>query len=247
MIAVLATIGMSVLALSNPAGASTDEVNKRLAPFEQQLAADPENLRIGALYRQHEIALHEYDRAIKFLDRLASRPSAGPNVYLTLALAYVDKVPDASTIRQVYLGRDAINALTKSLERKRDDIPLYIRGLVNLYYDAFIYHRTDKGVADLEEARRLAASHPTAVWVPRIYVSLGDGYWRLGQRARARDFWRDALGRFPDWLPLADRVRSSDSQVADMVERALNPNIRVDTSLRELFPDIQPVPAASRR
>jgi tetratricopeptide (TPR) repeat protein len=244
MMAVLATIGLSVLALANPA---PGEVDQRLAPFEQQLAVDPENLRIGALYRQHAIALREYDRAIKFLDRLASRPSAGPNVYLTLALAYVDKVPDASTIRQVYLGRDAINALTKSLDRKRDDIPLYIRGLINLYYDAFIYHRTDKGVADLEEASRLAASHPTAVWVPRIYVSLGDGYWRLGQRARARVVWRDALGRFPDWSPLAHRVRSSDSQVADIVERALDPNVRVDTSLRELFPDIQPVPAASRR
>src|SRR5258708_24178695 len=183
----------------------------------------------------------------KFLDRRGSRRSAGPNVYLTLALAYVDKVPDAGTIRQVYLGRDAINALTKSLDRKRDDIPLYIRGLINLYYDTFIYHRTDKGVADLEEARRLAASHPTAVWVPRIYVSLGDGYWRLGQRARARVIWRDALSRFPDRSPLADRVRSSASQVADIVERALDPNVRVDTSLRELFPDIQPVPAASRR
>ena len=229
---------------ANPARA---EAEKRLAAFEARLAAEPEDLRTGAEYRQHAIALKAYDRAIKFLERLARQPSAGPHAYLTLALAYVDKVPDAGMLRQLYLGRDAMNALTKSLGRQRDDVPLYIRGLINLFYDRAFFHRTEKGVADLEEARRLTAAHPTAPWGPRIEVSLGDGYWRLDQRDRARGIWREALSRFPDSAALAERVRADDRQMSAILDRVFDPSTRIDTSLRELFPDVLPFSALGTR
>ena len=194
-----------VLHLTTPSAAdgSARATEQRLALYEQQLTRDPEDLRTGSLYRQQIIAVRGYDRSIKFLGALASRRGAGPNVYLTLALAYIDKVPDAGAIRQLYLGRDAMNALTRSLERNKaspsgigDDVPLFIRGLVNLYYNTLLYKRTELGLADLEAARRLAP--PQASWRPRIDTAIGDGYWRLGQRARAREIWRDALARFPE-------------------------------------------------
>jgi len=234
-----------VLALlaSTPADAV---VERQLTAFEAQLSADPENLRTGAEYRQHVIAVRAYDRAIKFLDKLARRPNAGAHAFMTLALAYVDKVPDVGAIRQLYLGRDAIDALTKSLERGQDFVALYIRGLINLYYDTIVFKRTDKGVADLEEAKRITASRQEP-WISRVYIALGDGYWRLKQPDRARAVWRDGLARFPNTPALADRIAAGDAQLRGMIAHALDPNVRVDTSLRELFPDVVPFTALVSR
>jgi len=221
-------------------------VERQLTAFEAQLSADPENLRAGAEYRQHVIAVRAYDRAIKFLDKLARRPEAGAHAFMNLALAYVDKVPDVGAIRQLYLGRDAIDALTKSLDRQQDFIALYIRGLINLYYDTLVFKRTDKGVADLEEAKRITAARQEP-WISRVYVALGDGYWRLKQPDRARAVWRDGLARFPNTTALAERAAATDATVRAIIAHALDPNVRVDTSLRELFPEVVPFTALVSR
>lgn len=221
-------------------------VEQQLTAFEAQLSGDPENLRAGAEYRQHAIAIGAYDRAIRFLEKLTQRPDAGAHAYMNLALAYVDKVPQVGAIRQAYIGRDAIGALTRSLDRQKDFVALYIRGLINLYYDTFIFKRTDKGVGDLEEARRMTLSRGEP-WIARIYVALGDGYWRMKQPDRARDTWREGLRRFPNTPALADRMSAADAQVRGIIAHALDPNVRVDTSLRELFPDVVPFSALVSR
>jgi tetratricopeptide (TPR) repeat protein len=244
--AALSTLpGVSVRA-SDQNGIPPAQVEKQLAAFEAQLSADPENLRAGAQYRQHAIAIGAYDRAIKFLEKLSRRPDAGAHAYMTLALAYVDKVPDVGAIRQAYIGRDAIGALTKSLDREKDFVALYIRGLINLYYDTLIFKRTDKGVADLEQAREMTLPRREP-WVARVYVALGDGYWRVKQPDRARATWREGLTRFPNTAPLAERLNATDAQVRGIIAHALDPNVRVDTSLRELFPDVVPFSALVSR
>lgn len=239
---VLCVGSVALVAADGPDPTRRAQAERRLTAFETELRADPENLRIGAEYRQQAIALKAYDRAIAFLDQLTRRRSAGPHLYLTLALAYVDKVPDSGAIRQALLGRDAMNALTRSIERERGDVPFYIRGVINLYYNRAIFNRTDKGVADLLEARRITIARQSP-WVPRIDVSLGDGYWRLDQPDRARATWREGLALCPDCAALIERVRGDDRQVHDIVEHALDPNVRVDTSMRELFPDVLPFSA----
>src|SRR6185503_6726042 len=75
-------------------GAGSDDVS--LAALERSVAAAPEDLRLCAEYRQRIIAVADYDRAIALLERLSERRGAGPHVYMSLALAYVDKVPAAS-------------------------------------------------------------------------------------------------------------------------------------------------------
>src|SRR5262245_61844914 len=76
-----------------------------LAVLERHVTSEPENLRIAAEYRQAAIGAGEFDRSIRFLERLAQQ-SGGPNVYISLALAYVDKVPPSGDIRRLYLGRE---------------------------------------------------------------------------------------------------------------------------------------------
>jgi len=202
--------------------------------METQVSADPENLRVAADYRQAVIEAGEYDRAIKFFEKLTKRPDAGPHAFLNLGLAYIDKIPAVGAFRRISLGNNATDALTRSIEREASDLAYLIRGLVNLHFERGFFHRTPAGVADLEQALRLAAAHPDRKYVARIYVALGDGYWRLKDRDKARATWRDGQAKFPGDERLRLRLTSPNDRITDTIAHDLDAGVRVDTSLREL-------------
>ncbi|MBI3492927.1 MAG: tetratricopeptide repeat protein [Acidobacteria bacterium] len=199
----------------------------QLVAFEQAVAADPENLRLAADYRQLTIAAGQFDRAIETLERLAKRKGHGPNILISHALACVDKVPVAGDIRRLYLGRDAVDSLTKAIALRPSVLAYYIRGVVNLYYNTFIFHRIPRGIADLNQALTLVTLETPAVLRARVYTSLGDGYWRLEDKVKAKDTWARGAERFPD---------DPDRDVANEVSAALYAGTRVDTSLRGVVP-----------
>jgi tetratricopeptide (TPR) repeat protein len=213
-------------------------VNRQMDELEARLAQDPASLRVGAEYRQLVIDAGTYDRSIKLFERLAKDPRGGANRYVNLALATVDKVPVAGSFRRALLGRDAIDALSRAIAIEPTPLAYLVRGLVNLYYDQFVFHRTDKGVADLEIARRLSAAYPQVRYAPRILIALGDGYWRLNQHDKAREVWREGQTSCPDVEGFRVRLAARDEQVAEIIEHALDPGVRVDTTLREMFPDL---------
>jgi len=205
-----------------------------LGVLESQVAANPESLKVAAEYRQAAIAAAEYDRAIKFLTDLADRPGAGPRVLLNLGLAYIDKAPAVGAFRRISLGNKATEALTRSIAREPSDIAYLIRGLVHLHFEKGFYHRTPDGVADLEKALGLAQPHLDRRYVARIYVALGDGYWRLKNRDKARTTWREGQSRFPADDRLALRLTATDTVINDTIAHDLDAGVRVDTSLRDL-------------
>ena len=207
----------------------------KLTVFEAQLTTDPENLTAGAEYRQMAIADNAYDRAIAFFEQLSAKPNAGPNVYLNLALAYVDKIPTVGAFKRISLGNKATRAVTRSIELKPTEVSYAVRGMVNLRFEKGFYHRTPQGVADLEEARRLSASRPRSPYVAQIYLALGDGYWRLKNHMKAREIWKEGADLFPDSSQLHQRVTSPDNVVTDTIDKTLDPGARVDTSLREVL------------
>jgi tetratricopeptide (TPR) repeat protein len=204
--------------------------------LERAITADPENLELAANYRQLAISTHRFDRSIDFLKRLANRKGSGPNIKISLALAFVDKVPIAGEIRRLYLGRDAINALTKSIEQQPTVLAFGVRGLINIYYNNFIFHRIPRGLEDFRNALGLVTPEtpPLVVW--RVYMSMGDGYWRLEQRDSAREVWRKGLALFPDNSELSRRIDGDDETVEKIVDDAVDPDTRVDTSLRGALP-----------
>ncbi len=208
-----------------------------VAALEARVAADPEDLRVASEYRQAMIASGEFDRSIKLFEQLDSRPGAGPHVALSLGLAYIDKIPAVGAFRRISLGNRATAALTQSIAREPSDVAYLIRGLVNLHFEKGFFHRTPAGVADLEHALQLASAHLDRKYVARIYVALGDGYWRLKKREKARETWQTGSTRFPTDERLRLRLTSSDSMVSDTIAHELDPDVRVDTSLRELFED----------
>jgi len=208
-----------------------------LSDFESRLSADPENLKIAADYRQAVIASGDYDRAIKFFEALDKRPTAGPHAALSLGLAYIDKIPSVGAFRRISLGNNATAALTRSIQREPSDIAYSIRGMVNLRFEKGFFHRTPEGVADLEMAIRLASGHLDRKYVAAIYLALGDGYWRLKKRDKARETWQAGRAHFPDDPRLGMRLTSPDNVVSDALAHELDAGVRVDTSLHELFAD----------
>jgi len=206
-----------------------------LAALERRVTSEPENLRIAAEYRQAAIGAGEFDRSIRFLERLAQQ-SGAPNAYISLALAYVDKVPPSGDIRRLYLGRDAMNALTKAIEKQPTVLAYYVRGLVNLYYNRFIFNRVPRGVADLEKAQSMVSADTPGALVRRVYIALGDGHFKLEEIAKAHEVWSAGLERFPSDLDLKSRLAAQGRTLNDIVTSTLYAGRRVDTSLIGMLP-----------
>jgi tetratricopeptide (TPR) repeat protein len=203
-----------------------------IATLERAIALDPENLRAAADYRQLLIPRGDFDRSIDLFERLVKRKGSGPNVHISLALAYVDKVPTAGEIRRLYLGRDAMNELTKAIVRQPTVLAYGVRGLINLYYNNFVFHRIPRGIADLETALTLVTANTPPPLVGYVYRALGDGHWRLDERAKARGIWASGAAAVPDDAEIQRRVTGADEAVDRIVIQALNPSTRADTSLR---------------
>ena len=229
-------------AASPPAGVSGAQMTsaywQQLLEAETQLKADPGSLRTGARYRQLIIQGGLYDRAIALLRTLVDQHPQSVEAHMNLALACVDKVPVSGKIRQALLGREAIEHFTTSIKIRPTSVALYCRGLVNLFYDVLIFRRVAIGVADLEHARELHLQKAPRPYHARVYVSLGDGYWKLKNLARAKAVWSDGLARFPGNADLQARVAKTGKELEWMVRTALDPDNRVDTSLQEILYDL---------
>ena len=216
-----------------------------LANFEMALTADPDNLRYGSDYRQvvieHAKTTHpkegspaDFDRAVKFFENLtASHPTAA-NALLNYGFSYVDKIPAAGSITQVLLANNALTQFSKSISAKPSWIALYTRGNSYLYWPK-IFGRAQLGVNDLEAAYKLQAGQPTKSIHVRVFVSLGDAYWKTDQIEKAQAVWREGAKKFPNNKALKDRLEKEGESLRAYIEEVLDPNKRVDTDLKEVW------------
>ncbi len=69
----------------------------------------------------------------------------------------------------------------------------------------------------------------------RTYIALGDGFCKLEENDRAREMWREGLGRFPDNEQLKARLALRDEDLAKAIENNFDPNKRVNTDLRDIW------------
>jgi tetratricopeptide (TPR) repeat protein len=234
------TLLLSVLAVLSVLGGVLEPVaaardGHSIDQLERAVQSDPENLLLAADYRQLAIAARDFDRPIGVLEKLAKRKGSGPNVQVSLALAYVDKVPTSGDIRRLYLGRDAIGALTRAIAQRPTALAYYVRGLINLYYNNFIFHRVARGIADLEQASAMTTSESAPALTLRVRTALGDGCFRLGNVAKAREAWSAAQKQFPTDAGLKNRLEKQGTELEDIVTTALTASRRVDTSLAGLL------------
>jgi tetratricopeptide (TPR) repeat protein len=216
---------------------ATKDYPTALAEFEAALTAEPNNIQYGSEYRQAVIQAKEYDRCIKFFEKLVADRADSPNAFLNYGFAYVDKIPASGTITQVILANTALTYFTKSLELKPSWIGYYTRGNSYLYWPK-IFGRASLGVADLEQAMKMQkAEGKKKIYYVRAYISLGDGYWKMDQLDKAAAVWREGIGMFPDNAQLKARLSKEGDALKEYIDDVLDPNRRVDTNLQEIWTD----------
>jgi tetratricopeptide (TPR) repeat protein len=224
---------------------STSNCDTALGLFEKALSDDPENVRYASEYRMAALrcakAAHpkegqpqDFDRPLKFFEKLAEKNPGSSNVFLNYGFAYVDKIPAAGSITQVILANSALTYFTKSLTAKATWVGFYTRGNSYLFWPK-IFGRAKLGVADLEEALRMQKSGPKKPYHARVYVALGDGYWKTDNIEKARSVWAEGLKQFPDSAPLKDRLARQGDELKTYIDDALDPAKRVDTNLKDLW------------
>jgi tetratricopeptide (TPR) repeat protein len=210
----------------------------RLAAYEQTLRANPTDLRTAATYRQAIIQAGQYDRAIDVFKNLVDRFPRLAEPHLNLAFAFIDKVPVSGKMRQAFLGRDAIDQLTKAIEIRPSPLAYYSRGLINLFYDALMFKRVPYGVADLERGFGMVHDRPLRPYHARFYVTMGDAYWKAKDTPRAKTVWKEGLQLFPDNIDLRRRVVREGKDLEWTVRDVIDPDRRVDTSLKDIWDDV---------
>jgi len=230
---------------------ASKQYDTALGYFESSLNADPDSLRNSSEYRmatlQRALALqpvvrgqpHEgkpvdFDREIAFFGKLTDAHPKSANAFLAYGFSYVDKIPAAGTIGQVILANTALGFFTKSIELKPTWIALYTRGNSYLYWPRIFGHGPD-AVADLERAYAIQKTETRKSVHVRVFIALGDAYWKTDVPDKARAIWREGLKQFPDSQPLKDRMAKDGDALNDYLDTVLDPNKRVDTDLRELW------------
>ncbi len=208
-----------------------------LSEFETALTADPDSIQYGSEYRQAVIQANAYDRCIKFFEKLVADNPKSSNAELNFGFAYVDKIPASGTITQVILANTALTHFTKALDLKPSWIGYYTRGNSYLFWPK-IFGRTQLGVADLEQAMKLQKQDAgKKSYYVRVYVSLGDAFWKLDDLPKAREMWKEGLTLFPDNSQLKNRLSKDGDDLKNYIEDVLDPNKRVDTNLQEIWTD----------
>lgn len=235
------------LLLSPAAGndLSTD-CSLRLRKLEAALRGAPDDLFLGAEYRQVVLECEGGERATRFFDGLVKRHPDAANALLNAGLAQIDRVPFAGDMRQALLGRAAAKRLGRVIERRPSSwIALFTRASVYLAYPRFL-KQYGKGIDDLKAALAIQKEQPLRPWHARTYVTLGDAlFWRADEFERARRVWAEGLALFPGDPALRERTSKKRWQLKQVVSDALSPDRRIDTSLSEFRDDALISPAAS--
>lgn len=207
-----------------------------LDTLEQALAAKPDDLRAGNDYRMAIIQSGQYDRGLEFFRQLVATHPSAANAHLNFGFQYVDKIPAAGSITQVILANNALTEFSKSLELKPSWIGYYTRGNSYLFWPK-IFGRTKLGIADLEEALKIQKAEPKRGYHVRVFVALGDGYFKMDDLARATAIWKEGLAQFPDNEALKQRLALQPDAVQALLDTVYDPNKRVDTNLKDLWSD----------
>lgn len=231
---VLILLGVLLLAFSALAIAGDGAAD--LSALETALEKDPNNLRLGAEYRQAVIKASEYDRALKFFEKLVDDHGDASNAHLNFGFAYVDKIPVAGSITQVLLANNALTQFSKSIDLRPSWIAYYSRGNSYMFWPK-IFGRTPLGTADLEEAMKIQKADKKHLYHVRAYIALGDGYWKMDELDKAKAVWSEGLVQFPDNPALKVRLSKQGDDLKAVMDDTYDVTKRIDTSLKDLFAD----------
>jgi tetratricopeptide (TPR) repeat protein len=223
-----------LLALVVAAARAQGPADTDLSKLEQALSATPDDLRAGNEYRMAVIKAGQYDRGLEFFKQLVTVHPNAANAHLNYGFQYVDKIPAAGSITQVILANNALTEFSKSLELKPTWIGYYTRGNSYLFWPR-IFGRTKLGIADLEAALKIQKAEPKRRYHVRVYIALGDGYFKSDEFEKAAATWKEGLAQFPVDTALKQRLGLKQDDVKLVLDGVYDPNKRVDTNLQDLW------------
>ncbi len=215
--------------------AHAEDAVSALGNLEASLEKDPDNLRLGANYRQMVIQTNQYDRGLKFFEKLVAEHDGSSNAHLNYGFEYVDKIPVAGSITQVLLANNALAQFSKSIELRASWIAYYSRGNSYLFWPK-IFGKTPMALADIEQAIKIQKADKKQAYHVRTYIALGDGYWKMDELDKATAAWKEGLAQFPDSQPLKARLAKQGDELKAVIDDFYDITKRIDTSLVELFP-----------
>ena len=211
-----------------------EDLNSSLPTLESILEKQPNDLKAGNDYRQAVIRAGQYDRALKFFEGLVTHHPKAGNARLNYGFAYVDKIPAAGAITQVILANNALTQFSEALKMEPSWIGLYTRGNSYLYWP-LIFQRATLGLTDLEQALKIQRTETKQHYHVRVYIALGDGYWKVDQREKALAVWKEGLSEFPEDPSLKARLSHQGAEVQAIIDAAFDFTKRVDTNLQDLW------------
>jgi len=206
--------------------------------LESAVSGDPDNVRYASDYRQAAIQAKDFDRSVKFFEKLSSDHPKSANLHLNFGFAYVDKIPAAGSITQVILANNALKEFTKAVELEPSWIAYYTRGMSYVFWPK-VFNRAEFGVADLQKALEMQKKGPRHPYYVKTYLGLGDGYWKSDDLKKAQATWKEGLKQFPGNPELKGRLAQKGDQLKATIEANFDPSKRVDTDLKELWANSQ--------
>lgn len=215
-----------------------NDYSTALRYLESAVAGDPDSIRYASEYRQAAIKSKDFDRSVAFFEKLSTSRAQSANVHLNCGFAYVDKIPAAGSITQVILANKALTEFSKAVDLQPNWIDYYTRGASYLFWPK-IFNRAPMGVADLEKALKIQAAEPRKSYYVKVYVTLGDAYWKTDQLEKALTIWQEGLKQFPDNQQLKIRLEKKGDDLQAAIEAGFDPNKRVDTDLKDLWTSSQ--------
>jgi tetratricopeptide (TPR) repeat protein len=183
------------------------------------------------------VNLGEYERSVKFFERLAGEQADVKNVRLQLAAAYVDKIPTcggmAAIVSKGTLARQSLDQTDLLIQADDQWWPaVYCRAMNHLHWPRALKHSAD-AAADFRRCLELQKKDgsPTArSYYVRTYIGLGDALAKNDQFDQARDAWQEGLAAFPNSAELQKRVALKTAAAARaFVEAARNLEQQIDT------------------
>jgi tetratricopeptide (TPR) repeat protein len=216
----------------------SNDFSTALRYLEAAVTGDFDNVRYASEYRKAAIKSKDFDRSLKFFEKLSNEHPNSANLHLNFGFAYVDKIPAAGSITQVILANNALTQFSKAVELNANWINLYTRGVSYLFWPK-VFNRAPMGVADLEQAMKVQKNGPRQDYYVKTYIALGDAYWKTDQLAKAQATWQEGLKLFPKSVELKTRISQKGDDLKNTIEANFDPNKRVDTDLRDLWASSQ--------
>jgi tetratricopeptide (TPR) repeat protein len=207
--------------------------------FEAAIVADPDNLRYGNDYRQAVIQAKQYDRCLKFFEKLVADHPNAANAWMNYGFALVDKIPAMGSVSQAILSNNALDKFSRSIQIRSTIVAHYTRGYAYLYWPR-VFNRWVLAVADLEEAINKTKTVPKKSYFVKGWVTLGDAYWKLDQFDKAATTWKEGLKQFPGNADLQARLTKKGDDLKKLIEDRYDLNRRVDTDVWALLEGQQP-------